>query len=123
MGQDDISPLWDPASPMVADAPFNVPAQNASEAWRELQRRRNLIRMVETLAHAARDEGYMSSMAVLMETAETLRKELIRPALAGALDLTASQGRDWPRTRPLPSPPRPAPRQSLAPRKVSEFGS
>lgn len=55
-------------------APFAVPSD---EVWRDLQRRRNLIKMVRALSATARDEGYMTSASVLEETASRLALTLI----------------------------------------------
>lgn len=60
--------------PLPDYAPFAVPSD---EVWRELQRRRNLVRMVETLAQSARDEGFPLSSQILGETAGKLRAALI----------------------------------------------
>lgn len=60
--------------PLPDYAPFAVPSD---EAWRELQRRRHLVRVVENLAHSARDEGYPLSSRLLAETAVKLREFLI----------------------------------------------
>lgn len=60
--------------PLPDYAPFAVPSD---EVWRELQRRRNLVRMVETLAQSARDEGFPLSSQILRETAGKLRATLI----------------------------------------------
>jgi hypothetical protein len=49
--------------PLPDYAPFAVPSD---EAWRELQRRRHLVRVVENLAHSARDEGYPLSSRLLI---------------------------------------------------------
>jgi hypothetical protein len=64
--------------PLPDYAPFAVPSD---EVWRELQRRRNLVRLVEALAQSARDEGFPLSGQILGETAGKLRAALI---LAGA---------------------------------------
>jgi hypothetical protein len=60
--------------PLPDYAPFAVPSD---EVWRELQRRRNLVRMVETLAQSARDEGFPLSSQILSDTVGKLRAALI----------------------------------------------
>jgi hypothetical protein len=56
-------------------APFAVPSE---EIWRELQRRRNIIRMLRELTNLARDEGYSRTAALLAETAARAQATLIR---------------------------------------------
>ncbi len=71
-------------------APFAVPDE---ELWREAQRRRRLIKMVEELSHLARDEGLATSHELLAATAERLRHLLLQsPAPAQAAPRTAVPG-------------------------------
>ncbi|MBB3898439.1 hypothetical protein [Roseococcus suduntuyensis] len=74
--------------PLTDWAPFAVPD---AEAWRELQRRRHLIRQVDSLSQIARDEGYFSCYDILSGAADRLRQLLI---------LTARF------EEPMPAPPR-----------------
>ena len=58
-------------------APF---AQIDDAEWRELQRRRSLIRLVSALGDMARDEGLTLSAQVLNETVARLQSLLMQPA-------------------------------------------
>lgn len=60
--------------PMTDWAPFAVPDMHV---WRELQRRRHMIKMVDNLAQVARDEGFATCHELLVTTAERLRHLLI----------------------------------------------
>ena len=56
-------------------APFAVPSD---EIWRELQRRRNIIRILQELTNLARDEGYTITAGLLAETTARAQATLIR---------------------------------------------
>jgi hypothetical protein len=56
-------------------APFAVPSD---EVWRELQRRRNIIRILRELTNMARDEGYSITASLLAETASRAQATLIQ---------------------------------------------
>ncbi|HEV7458016.1 MAG TPA: hypothetical protein VGN96_14685 [Roseococcus sp.] len=55
-------------------APFAAPDE---ESWREAQRRRHLIKMTDSLAQIARDEGFLSCHTLLADTANKLRQLLL----------------------------------------------
>ncbi len=59
--------------PLPDNALLAVPSD---EVWRQRQRRRNLVRMVETLAQSAKAEGFPLSSQLLGETASKLRATL-----------------------------------------------
>lgn len=69
-----VKQLQDKDQPLTDWAPFAVPD---AEAWRELQRRRHLIRQVDSLSQIARDEGYFSCHEILTGAADRLRQLLI----------------------------------------------
>lgn len=63
--------------PLPDWAPF-APIGDAE--WRELQRRRNLVRMIRALAETAKDEGFAASASMLSETASRIQDLLIASA-------------------------------------------
>lgn len=69
-----------PSRPFAVDeavpdwAPFAVPDE---ESWRDVQRRRHLIRMTSELAQLARDEGFEACHLLLSSTADRLRQLLM----------------------------------------------
>jgi hypothetical protein len=58
-------------------APF-APISDAE--WRDLQRRRNLVKMVRALAESARDEGFSAAASMLVDTADRIQSKLIASA-------------------------------------------
>lgn len=75
--KDGILSFIDGEHPLPDWAPYAVPSD---EMWRELQRRRNIIRILRELTNLARDEGYSTTAALLAETAARAQATLIRPA-------------------------------------------
>ena len=87
--------------PLPDYAPYAVPSD---EVWRELQRRRNLVRMVETLAQSARDEGFPLSSQILGETACKLRAALIVVETTRSAPMPKRHSRDTERVKPTSQP-------------------
>lgn len=113
---DDSSPkdgsLCSPAGgehPIPDWAPFSVPSD---EVWRELQRRRNIIRILRELTNLARDEGYSITASLLAETAARAQATLIQGhgAQGDGAELQASALQSL---EELAAAPRPAPRRRV----------
>jgi hypothetical protein len=114
---DDSSPtdglLLSPAGgeqPIPDWAPFAVPSD---DVWRELQRRRNIIRILQELTNLARDEGYSITASLLAETAARAQATLIRSHADREEHQAELQASALQSLEELAAPPRPAPRRRV----------
>ena len=80
-----------PKLPLPSLAPWAVPDD---ETWRELQRRRNLLALVDTLAKTTRDDGYDSCAVVLFNASISMQGYLFQPVVRDSPELTKQKKRE-----------------------------
>lgn len=96
--------------PLPDWAPYAAPSD---EVWRELQRRRNIIRILRELTNLARDEGYSITAALLAETAARAQATLIRSPAGHEEGAAGHQASALQSLEQLAAESRPAPRRRV----------
>jgi hypothetical protein len=90
----------DDEQPMLDKVPWIAP----DKEWKELQRRRRLVRTIHALAESAHDEGYHSSARVLREAAEEVLLKLLASSMERVTS-SVSQSDLGSAAPPIPSDP------------------